>query len=227
LIDHRSILYLRGRRAIADVDRSWPVGLWPGFARLRATSTESLDGCPLSFSYGAASKMLRALALASVATIAAAHNSLMIPVPRNAADGAPGVYPGSSEGKAPPGGLTCTCADSEACDLGDARKVGGAGQGCLWWSQGCSIGCDYCLTDPKHPDNKGKIPTKAITGNAPHDDKAGFRKSYCAAPKTKSVLPKEYWTMNIHAVEGAVNDSYRFNPWRAPGSAPVIDPCES
>jgi hypothetical protein len=125
-IDHRSILYLRGRRAIADVDRSWPVGLWPGFARLRATSTESLDGCPLSFSYGAASKMLRALALASVATIAAAHNSLMIPVPRNAADGAPGVYPGSSEGKAPPGGLTCTCADSEACDLGDARKVGGA-----------------------------------------------------------------------------------------------------
>jgi hypothetical protein len=43
-----------------------------------------------------------------------------------AADGAPGVYPGSSEGKAPPGGLTCTCADSEACDLGDARKVGGA-----------------------------------------------------------------------------------------------------
>ena len=33
--------------------------------------------------------------------------------------------------------------------------------------------------------------------------------------------------MNIHAVEGAVNDSYRFNPWRAPGSAPVIDPCES
>ena len=31
--------------------------------------------------------------------------------------------------------------------------------------------------------------------------------------------------MNIHAVDGAVNDSYRFNPWRAPGTAPVIDPC--
>lgn len=31
--------------------------------------------------------------------------------------------------------------------------------------------------------------------------------------------------MNIHAVEGATNDSYRFNPWRAPGSAPVVDPC--
>lgn len=86
----------------------------------------------------------------------------------------------------------------------------------------CPGRCDYCLTDPRHPDNKGKIPTKPITGNKPHDDKAGFRKSYCDNPKTKAVLPKEYWTMNIHAVPGAVNDSYRFNPWRAPGSAPVM-----
>jgi hypothetical protein len=77
------------------------------------------------------------------------------------------------------------------------------------------------MTDPKHPDNKGKIPTKAITGNPPHADKAGFRKSYCAAPKTKAVLPKEYWTLNLAAIAGAVNDSYKFNPWRAPGSAPV------
>merc|ERR1712125_282457 len=38
-------------------------------------------------------------------------------------------------------------------------------------------------------------------------------------------LPREAWTMNIHAEEGSVEDSYRFNPWRAPGSAPVIDPC--
>lgn len=67
--------------------------------------------------------------------------------------------------------------------------------------------------------------TKEITGNAPHADKAGFRKSYCESPSTKSVLPKEYWTLNIHAVEGAANDSYRFNPWRAPGTAPVVDPC--
>jgi len=31
--------------------------------------------------------------------------------------------------------------------------------------------------------------------------------------------------MNIHATDGAENDSYRFNPWRAPGTAPVVDPC--
>eukprot|EP00937_MAST-01D_sp_MAST-1D-sp2_P000201 g201.t1 len=81
------------------------------------------------------------------------------------------------------------------------------------------------MTDPRHPLNNGTIPTKEITGNKPHDDKAGFRKSYCAAPTTASVLPREYWTMNVHAVEGSESDSYRFNPWRAPGSAPVVDPC--
>lgn len=31
--------------------------------------------------------------------------------------------------------------------------------------------------------------------------------------------------MNLAAVEGSVNDSYRFNPWRAPGYAPVVDAC--
>lgn len=31
--------------------------------------------------------------------------------------------------------------------------------------------------------------------------------------------------MNVHAIEGSVQDSYRFNPWRAPGAAPVVDPC--
>lgn len=29
--------------------------------------------------------------------------------------------------------------------------------------------------------------------------------------------------MNIDATEGAEEDSYRFNPWRAPGHAPVVD----
>ena len=100
-----------------------------------------------------------------------------------------------------------------------------AGQPCLWWSQGCSIGCDYCLTDPKHPDNNGTIRKLPITGNPPHADKAGFRKSYCDKPSVKAVLPKKYWTLNIHAEDGAEDDSYRFNPWRAPETAPVIDPC--
>ena len=90
------------------------------------------------------------------------------------------------------------------------------------WSQGCSIHCDHCVT--WSPD--GVIPTAPIKGNPPHTDKAGFRVSYCNQTMAKPwTLPREAWTMNINAVEGAENDSYRFNPWRAPGSAPVVDPC--
>ena len=123
------------------------------------------------------------------------------------------------------GGLTCTCADSRDCPMGSARQIGGAGQPCLWWSQGCSIGCEYCMTDPKHPANNNSVPIQPINGNPPHADKAGFRKSYCDKPTTKAVLPKEYWTLNLRAIPGSVNDSYRFNPWRAPGSAPVCHIC--
>lgn len=32
-------------------------------------------------------------------------------------------------------------------------------------------------------------------------------------------------TMNKDAVAGSVNDTYRYNPWRAPGFAPVFDAC--
>ena len=69
--------------------------------------------------------------------------------------------------------------------------------------------CNIWKYFPRHPDNNGTIPTTPITGNDPHADKAGFRKSYCENPKTQDVLPKEYWTMNIHAVPRATNDSYR------------------
>eukprot|EP01051_Picozoa_sp_SAG22_P018325 SAG22_NODE_3054_length_1980_cov_3.925611_1_plen_151_part_00 len=130
-----------------------------------------------------------ALSALLAAGAARAHNSLMIPVPRNAADGADGVYPGSADGAQPPGGLTCTCANGVACPMGEARKLGGAGQGCLWWSQGCSIGCDYCLTDPKHPANKGQIPTKAINGNPPHSDKVSKQRGRLRAAANRTGKP--------------------------------------
>eukprot|EP01052_Picozoa_sp_SAG31_P048251 SAG31_NODE_10014_length_1195_cov_2.343978_1_plen_219_part_01 len=180
--------------------------------------------------------MLRAVASAALLSTAAGHAGLIIPTTRNSIDRLANGFSVDGQGLRTP----CTCADrgdghaqgcrGDGCGPGlgpkcasgsdlNVRAKGGAGQPCLWWSQGCSIGCDFCLTDPKHPDNKGKVPTKAITGNPPHADKAGFRKSYCDAPKTKAVLPKEYWTLNLAAVPGAANDSYQFNPWRAPGSA--------
>jgi hypothetical protein len=175
--------------------------------------------------------MMRGVALCALFAGVAAHAGLIIPTTRNSIDRLAKGFSVDGLGLRTP----CTCSDrgtgnSQGCrgagcgpglgakcasgtDL-NVRAQGGAGQPCLWWSQGCSIGCDFCLTDPKHPDNNGSIPTTPIAGNPPHADKAGFRKSYCDAPKTKSVLPKEYWTLNLHAVEGAANDSYRYNPWR-------------
>jgi hypothetical protein len=179
---------------------------------------------------------------------------MVIPAPRNSDDA---VLPQFQGGKSPVGSTPCTCANAKECDMG-IRSEGGGGQPCLWWSQGCSIGCDYCATDPRHPANHGQIPTTSIDGGWPHSDKAGFRTAYCDEPG-QDVLPKQFWTMNLAAVPGAVNDSCthpgnpnssctstlpplelpscrclschhvlctdRFNPWRAPGTAPVVDPC--
>ena len=113
--------------------------------------------------------------------------------------------------------------------------------------QGCSIGCDFCLTDPRHPENNGTIPTKVLSFNKCQMLKqtAIFRKSLGTRPTAtrqasashivrtqkqrsahtisskflipselpplsyQDVLPKEYWTMNTHAVPRAENDSYQ------------------
>jgi hypothetical protein len=50
------------------------------------------------------------------------------------------------------------------------------------------------------------------------------RVSLCNSSTTPT-LPKFAWTMNRWAVEGSINDTYRFNPWRKPGAAPVFDAC--
>lgn len=106
------------------------------------------------------------------------------------------------------------------------------GQNCLWWSQGCSIGCSKCATNAEGPYSPGPF-----GGEAPQAGKIGFRTRYCNSthnseksitnptPLINSTLPKEAWSLNIGATEGAEDDSYRFNPWRAPGYAPVVDPC--
>jgi hypothetical protein len=50
------------------------------------------------------------------------------------------------------------------------------------------------------------------------------RSRYCNST-LEPTLPRHAWTLNLEAVEGSEEDSYRFNPWRAPGRAPVVDAC--
>jgi hypothetical protein len=86
----------------------------------------------------------------------------------------------------------------------------------LWWNQGCSIGCAECATDIIGPHG-------SAGGAGAHPDKIGFSKRFCnasynsggPAPMMNSTLPREAWTMNVHAIEGVEEDAYRFNPWRA------------
>lgn len=169
--------------------------------------------------------MMNSLLQLTLVAGVAGHGALYIPTPRNAMDR---VLPEFEGGKSPQGNgyNSCTCNNgnggptgpSEGCDMGlrggvDAK---GDGQSCLWWSQGCSIGCDTCATETAG--------THPITGNPPNPGKLGFRKRYCNST-FEPTLPKHAWTLNMEAREGSEEDSYRFNPWRAPGHAPVVDPC--
>ena len=126
--------------------------------------------------------------------------------------------------------LLCICTASRRAA---AHRLSGAnGQSCFWFSQGCSIGCEKCATNAEGPFSPGPF-----GGKAPQAGKIGFRTRYCNAthnsgtsktnptPLINSTLPKEAWTLNIGAEEGSEEDSYRYNPWRAPGYAPVVDPC--
>mmetsp|Transcript_39930 Transcript_39930/g.71823 ORF Transcript_39930/g.71823 Transcript_39930/m.71823 type:complete len:393 (-) Transcript_39930:125-1303(-) len=159
---------------------------------------------------------MHAIVLALCAGVVAGHGALFMPRPRNSEDM---NLPQFAGGKSPQ--TPCTCANGyggkDAPEHGCNRGLRGnaGGQSCLWWSQGCSIGCEKCAS----PDSP-----HAPSGLPPHTDKLGFRTRYCNST-FQATLPREAWTMNVNALAGSEEDSYRFNPWRAPGHAPVVDAC--
>jgi len=173
--------------------------------------------------------MLRSACFAACVALAMGHGALYHPTPRNALDN---VLPEYAGGKAPVQACTCTNGNGDGynlgCDMGNRATADGLsdGQACLWWSQGCSIGCAECMT--------AIDPDWAATAAPPQSAKIGFRTRYCNAtfnskgapkPLINATIPRHAWTMNVNAEEGAEEDSYRFNPWRAPGYAPIVDPC--
>ncbi len=87
------------------------------------------------------------------------------------------------------------------CNAGIRSNMG---QSCLWFSQGCTIGCNVCDNATQH-----------TMGN-----------STCGKPPMKPTLPRYAWTMNRWVTEeGSANDTYSQHPWRAPGHAPLVDSC--
>ena len=153
--------------------------------------------------------MVRLAYLASLVATAHAHAMLVSPPSRNAADR---FLPEFLAGQSPQ--TPCTCPNkgrrdnlgdhgSLPCDQGNRSAAGG--QPCLWWSQGCTIGCPSCT---------GKL----LSGAALNKQCNGTR---------EPTLPKWAWTMNVAGKDSADprdKDTYRYFPWRYPGVAPVSDP---
>ena len=122
---------------------------------------------------------------------------MVMPTTRNAVDA---ETPGWDHGKHPPTGkiepYTCYCTNgTSGCDNGQA---------CFWFSQGCTIGCRACDNNGSRLPNFDHCPGESI------------------AP---TLNDPEYRTANQRAPAGSEEDIFKFNPWRAPGRAPVVDPC--
>ena len=155
--------------------------------------------------------MLRLALLACAARVARAHGSLVSPPSRNAVDGRLPRFSGGAHS-------ACACGDSVAgCALG--TRQGMSGQPCFWFSQGCFIGCANCTDTDIQPDGM----PRAHEGDGPHASCAPADRP--AGSSSQPTLPKRLWTVNRAAVEFSDADVYRFHPWRAPGSAPVVDAC--
>ena len=80
-----------------------------------------------------------------------------------------------------------------------------AGGACLWFSEGCFIGCEECTA------------TMPSGGNQIDHPPAGCKP---LAP----TLPEAFRTYNLKNLS-ANGDWTATHPWRAPGRAPISDPC--
>jgi len=129
-----------------------------------------------------------------------AHASMIMPLGRNSIDA---EDPRWSNGKHPWTGTiepyTCACTNgTDVCNNG---------QSCFWFSNGCTPGCKACSGNGNRYPNFDHCPNE--TKNL----------------KPSDYLLKEYWTGDKTWPEGTSYDIFKFNPWRAPGKAPVFDPC--
>eukprot|EP00041_Stephanoeca_diplocostata_P005157 m.57506 g.57506 ORF g.57506 m.57506 type:complete len:433 (+) comp15607_c0_seq1:87-1385(+) len=123
------------------------------------------------------------------------------------------------------------------------------GQSCYWFSNGCMIGCAECDGTNNHfghgaqqflykgmslADLKKNNITISNPWNPPPGDMVMDPKSIkalnisanCASPTHKATIcDPRLRTMNTQVECGSPLDIYYYSPWRAPGSAPVIDSC--
>ena len=147
------------------------------------------------------------MVLLDMVVTVAAHSNLIYPKPRNSIDS---LLPEWSGGRAPyawqpHGHPPCACRNGTKGNNGTQEPCESA-QGCLWFSVGCTIGCKTC----DGGDVGGANPNV---------------KDRCGSGMKPTINDPMLRTINRHAVAGSEADWTRWNPWRAPGNAPVYDPC--
>jgi len=96
--------------------------------------------------------------------------------------------------------------DGTPCACRNGTDVCASAQTCLWFSVGCTIGCKECDGGDKGPANPNR-----------HDRCGGGMKATLNDPMHR--------TINRDVTAGSDEDWTKFNPWRAPGHAPVYDSC--
>ena len=101
----------------------------------------------------------------------------------------------------PLGPNLCLCANTTPGSASTHSAAGCAnGQACYWYQQGCFIGCKSC---------------DHVSGRVQED--------ICKSGKKPTNNNPETCTVNRRNIGHPTLDIYRHNPWRAPGSAPVVD----
>merc|ERR1719408_1145174 len=124
------------------------------------------------------------------------HASMVMPPARNSIDATLDAW---SHGKHPATGVL----DPKIASCTNGTSECNSGQSTFWFSQGCTIGCARC------DGNGSRI--------------ANF--DHCPSMSIKPTLLPKYRTANRNSEPGSVEDVFKYNPWRAPGQAPVFDPC--
>ena len=141
--------------------------------------------------------------LALVIATADAHGMMIRPKPRNAIDSA---LPEWSNGTAPYKWTGGVDASTWPCACRNGSDVCESAQTCLWMSVGCTIGCKECDGGSKGGANPGSF-------------------DRCNSGMKATINDPKYRTLNRNVTAFSDGDWSRWNPWRAPGSAPVYDPC--
>merc|ERR1719346_854119 len=83
----------------------------------------------------------------------------------------------------------------------EPTTAGCEGLSCLWFSQGCGIGCPKCT-----------------------EDNMNFFSSPCNGTTQPTINDPKLRTFNRYGTDSQ-GDWTASHPWRAPGSAPILDAC--